>query len=224
LWNALGVLNFVNENFATNSDYYPDVYNGTQLYHHLQIELDKINAKYPFFGSEISSVDFQSNLTGLLKLGTFNGNSENDTESFDIMNFTYYSLVSKAGDLFDIEVSQASNNISQTEEEIFKAFFDWYIAFFVAAGCVLLLLALARYVGHESQIPESDAGIGPRRSSGKRAIPGIAITLQCIIGIGMAFVSLLAKWQNSNSFENFLGSPWIIPTVLLAFSLGKWFP
>ena len=57
--------------------------------------------------------------------------------------------------------------------------------------------------------------------AGKRPFAWVALALQCSIGVGLALVSLLAKWKDSDAFWNFITSAWIIPTVLLAFSLGK---
>ena len=109
---------------------------------------------------------------------------------------------------------------------ISQVFYDWLIIFFVAAGCVLLLLALLRYVGHHNMpIAKSVDGIGDHfEVAGKRPFAWVALALQCSIGVGLALVSLIAKWKDSDALWNFITSPWIIPTVLLAFSLGETIP
>lgn len=218
IWsNANGILDFVLNTFWTASDSY--VENGFQLSGNLQLELNKIVATYSLFESEIHKPEFRSYLTDLQNLGSFNGSLEKVNTSSGIMTSMLNSLINRTNDLYDVEVSFTSHD-DDMYAQIFEAYFDWYIAFFVAAGLVLILLALQRYVGHQSEI---DEGIESPCPVAKRAVPGIAVTLQCGIGIGLAFVSLFANWQDSDQFYNFVYSPWIIPTVLFAFSLGKSF-
>lgn len=219
IWsNANRVLDFVLNSFWTSSDTFPDVKDGIQLSSNLQLELKNINATYPFFDSEISKPDFKSYLTDLQNLGSFVDSPELVNKSYDIMNSMLDSLINRTNELYDVEVSFTSHG--DIYSQVFEAFLDWYIAFFVAAGLVLVLLALQRYVGHQ---PKRDGRIKPPPTAAKLAVPGIAVILQFSIGIALASVSLFAKWQDSDQFYNFVYSPWIIPTVLLAFCLGKWF-
>jgi hypothetical protein len=230
-WNANGVIIFLMDNFNTYWNFYP-YDNGTQLLQTLQEQLANISDTNSALGAEIQKADFQSKIMDLQKLGPFNDSSANGNNAWDIMYSMENTLLNRTCDLFDINLSkfprmlsnstaanseQVSSNISQ----IYEAFRDWYIVFFVAAGCVLILLALARYVGHQSPLPRSKGMTKPHVSGRKHKVPWVAITIQCLIGTGLAFISLLGQWEYSNAFFNFIHSQWIIPTVLLAFCLGE---
>jgi hypothetical protein len=87
-------------------------------------------------------------------------------------------------------------------------------------GCVLIILSFTRFVGHQETILEHSTV--PKSLLKKiRPVAWLAIILQCLIGIGLALVPLLELQKFDDTFENFIGSPCIIPTVLLAFSSGK---
>jgi len=232
-WNANEAFIFLSNNFGI---YYPTVDNGTQLVRLIQNQLGSIIDRYPFLDDEIHTADFQSDLTQLGKLGAFNGTSDNDFNAFSIMGLMQDNFFAAICDQLGIEYnqpppvsssaasdSQALDLASMKVSAIFQVFYDWLVIFFVAAGCVLLFLALARYVGHQNMpIAESPDGIERHRKvAGKRPFAWVALALQCSIGVGLALVSLLAKWQNRDAFWNFITSAWIIPTVLLAFFLGK---
>ena len=229
-WNANEAFNFLSYHFGT---YYPIVDNGTQLARSIQNQLGYIIDRYPFLGEQI---DFQSNLTQLGKLGAFNGTSNNDVKAFWIISLMQDNLFAAICRQLGIEYNQPPPVDSLTPSDsqaldladmkvsaIFQVFYDWLIIFLVAAGCVLLLLALARYVGHQNMpIAKSADGIERHlKVAGKRPFAWVALALQCSIGVGLALVSLLAKWQGSDAFWNFITSAWTIPTVLLAFFLGK---
>jgi hypothetical protein len=232
-WNANEAFNFLSYNFGV---YYPNVYNGTQLVELIQDQLDHIVEMYPLLDEEIHKADFQSSLTQLGELGAFNGTSDNDFNAFWTMNLMQDNLFAVTCEKLGIEYNQPPppNSSTATHSQaldladrkvsaIFQVFSFWLVIFLVAAGCVLLLLALARYVGHQKMpIAKSVDGIGNHfQVAGKRPFAWVALALQCSIGVGLALVSLLAKWQGSGAFWNFMTSAWIIPTVLLAFSLGK---
>ena len=232
-WNANEAFIFLSNNFGI---YYPTADNGTQLVRLIQNQLGSIIDRYPFLDDEIHTADFQSDLTQLGKLGAFNGTSDNDFNAFSIMGLMQDNFFAAICDQLGIEYnqpppvsssaasdSQALDLASMKVSAIFQVFYDWLVIFFVAAGCVLLFLALARYVGHQNMpIAESPDGIERHRKvAGKRPFAWVALALQCSIGVGLALVSLLAKWQNRDAFWNFITSAWIIPTVLLAFFLGK---
>jgi hypothetical protein len=230
-WNANEVINFLMDNFNTYWDAYP-YDNGTQLFQTLQNQLANISDTNSVLGAEIKNADFQYKLKQLQTLGPFNSSSDNDNSASDIMFSMENTLLNTTCELFDINLSKfpmalsnsTATNFSQVSSnitQIYEAFRSWYIAFFVAAGCVLILLSLARYVGHQSPLLGSEAMTKPHVSERKHKFPWVAITIQCLIGTGLAFVSLLAKWENSNPFCNFIDSQWVIPTVLLAFCLGQ---
>jgi hypothetical protein len=232
-WNANEAFNFLSYNFGI---YYPIVDNGTQLVRFIQNQLGHIIDMYPFLDEEIHTADFQSNLTQLGKLGAFNGTSDNDFNAFWIISLLQDNFFAAICEQLGIEYNQPPPANSSTASDstaldladmkvsaIFQVFYDWLVIFLVAAGCVLLLLALARYVGHQ-KMPIAKSADGIKRHlkvAGKRPFAWVALALQCFIGVGLALVSLLAKWKGSDAFWNFITSAWIIPTVLLAFSLGK---
>lgn len=232
-WNANEAFNYLSYNFGV---YYPTVDNGTQLVRLIQNQLGYIIDRYPFLNDSIQTADFQSSLTQLGKLGAFNGTSGNDSNAFGIMSLMQDNFFKAICEQLSIEYNQPPPVNSSTPSgsqaldladlkvsAIFQVFYEWLVVFLVAAGCVLLLLALARYVGHQNMpIAESADGIERHlKVAGKRPFAWVALTLQCCIGVGLALVSLLAKWRGSDAFLNFITSAWIIPTVLLAFFLGK---
>jgi hypothetical protein len=235
-WNANEALNFLSYNFGI---YYPTVDNGTQLAQLIRDQLGHIVEVYPFLDEEIHTPDFQSNLTRLGQLGAFNGTSDNDFNAFWIMSLMQDNFFTAICDTLGIEYKQPSlgNSLTASDSQavdladmkvsaILQVFYDWLVIFLVAAGCVLLLLALLRYVGHQKMpIAKSVDGIGDHfEVAGKRPFAWVALALQCFIGVGLALVSLIAKWKGSDAFWNFITSPWIIPTVLLAFFLGETIP
>jgi hypothetical protein len=90
---------------------------------------------------------------------------------------------------------------SKTIDLIFRVFFQWFRAFFVAGGCVIILLALARCVSHQKMpTAESIDGTKPRLLWGRRPLARVVITLQCLIGIALALISLLARYQDTSSY------------------------
>ena len=235
-WNANEALNFLSYNFGI---YYPAVDNGTQLVERIQGQLGHIVNMYPVLDKDIHTVDFQSYLTQLRQLGAFNGTSDNDLNAFRIMGLMQDNFFAAICETLGIEYNQPPPGDNSTASDsqaldladmkvsaIFQVFYDWLIIFLVAGGCVLLLLALVRYVGHQKMpIAKSVDGIGDHfEIAGKRPFAWVSLALQCFIGVGLALVSLIAKWKDSDAFWKFITSPWIIPTVLLAFSLGETIP
>jgi len=237
-WNANEAFNFLSYHFGA---YYPIVDNGSQLVRSIQNQLGYIVDRYPFLDEEIHTADFQSNLTQLGKLGAFNGTSDNDFNAFSIIGLMQDNFFAAICEQLGIEYNQPpqvnSSTVSDSQaldsqaldladtkvSAISQVFYDWLVIFLVAAGWLLLLLALARYVGHQN-MPIAKSADGIKRHlkiAGKRPFAWVALALQCFIGVGLAFVSLIAKWKDSDAFWNFVTSPWIIPTVLLAFCLGK---
>ena len=228
-WSANEALNFLLGSFDMDWDYPPYVQNGTQLAQGVRLQLKNISGAYPYLVEMINGADFQANLTKIQNLGTFVGLSEstyNDTYN-NLSDLLYYmndALYVKICGLFDIDIPEAQEDSDAIIDLIYKAYTDWFIAFFVAAGCVLIFLALARYVGHQGASSKSGPLLEPDRRDKKRRIAWVAITMQCLIGIGLTLVSLLPLPKyiaDSDRWDNFISSPWIIPTVLLAFSLGK---
>ena len=226
-WNANEALTFLFLSFDMGRDYPPYVQNGTQLAQGIRLQLENITGAYPYLVEVINGTDFQANLTKIQNLGTFVDLSEstyNDRSSIlsDLLYYMDDALEFRTLDLFDIDIPEAQKD--HKLDLIYQAYTDWFIAFFVAAGCVLIVLALARYVGHQGASPKTSPLLEPDCRDKKRRITWVAITMQCLIGIGLTSVSLLALPKyvvDSDRWYGFISSPWIIPTVLLAFSSGK---
>jgi hypothetical protein len=210
--------------------------NGVELFQPLKFQLLSISDKYPSVTSEIQSDEFQSNLTALRKLGTLNGTTNDDNTALDVIFNMSDDFLSLICEKLEIAVPEALGNTTASSASqsdaaiagskkidlIFGVFFQWFIVFFVAGGCVIILLALARCIGHQKMpIAESVDGTKPRLLWGRRPLAWAAITLQCLIGVALALISLSARYQDTSSYWSFTQSPWLIPTVLIAFSLGK---
>jgi low temperature requirement protein LtrA len=127
---------------------------------------------------------------------------------------------------FTLAVIQSGLAGQQPIVQVFGVFNIWFIVLFVAAGCTLIALAVLRYVGHE------EGPIWPswfqlnrmRRRTKPSARPSkslVALAVQVLIGIALATVSLMSL---SDNIYYFITSPWIIPTVLLTYVLGKFIP
>jgi hypothetical protein len=228
-WHANEALNFLLGNFDMLWNYPPYVQNGAQLAQGVRLQLKNMTDAYPYLFEMINSTDFQANLTKIHNLGTFVGISDstyNDRYNSlsDLLYYMNVALYVQACDFFDFDfgIPEAQKPPDVLVDLIYKACTDWFVAFFVAAGCVLIVLALARYVGHQGASSKRGPLLEPDRRDKKRRIVWVAITMQCLIGIGLALVSLLALPKYATDrWYNFISSPWIIPTVLLAFSLGK---
>jgi succinate dehydrogenase hydrophobic anchor subunit len=192
-WNANEALNFLSYHFGT---YYPTVENGAQLLRVIQGQLGQIVEMYPFLEEEIHKADFQANLTQLGQLGAFNGTSDNDFNAFwtmDLMQANFFAAICEKlgieykqplpGNSSTASDSQALDLAEMNVSAIFQVFYGWLVIFLVAAGCVLLLLALARYVGHyKMPIAKSVDGIGDHfEVAGKRPFAWVALALQCCI-------------------------------------------
>lgn len=220
-WNANEVLNFL-----YNAFYNCTAQNGPQLAQQIELQLQNISIRYPFLSTTIEGIDIQSNLTYLAKLGAYDCTADAVCLPWNTTYSIEDALVATIFERLDIENSSSIIKQNEIVYAAFIVFQDWFITLFVAAGCVLIFLALARYFGHQNMpLPESIAELKPDASASRSPVAWIPITLQCIIGIGLALVSLLVLQQYQEDgpdwFYTFFTSAWIIPTVLLAFSLGK---
>jgi len=204
--------------------------NGTALAEKLTIQLGNLSTAYPFLASFVNSSDIGKNLTDLKHLGIFDaggwgsGNSENDRLAKGIVFSLLKSLYSQINNLFNIKIdSSLADDSSAAHEMINNAYKDWYITFFVASGCVLIVLALSRYIGDNSTEERTTRENTDSVSSRKKAnhlISCSGLIIQCLIGVALALVSLLALPRFDQIWSRFMNSPWIIPCVLLAFCLG----
>lgn len=114
-----------------------------------------------------------------------------------------------AGD-FNVEIpDQGADGM----DEVFNLFQTVFIYFFVGAGLVLVCLACIFMLGKKS----------------KTRIEYISAGVRLFVGTGLAFLStMIIPWNNENAsqtsideFANYFSSPWMVPTVVLAYALGK---
>ena len=228
LWNANEALNFLSCNFDMSWNYWPYVQNGNQLWEGVKLQLHNLTQTYPLIDDTISASDFRINLTALQNLGTFSSQADND-KILNILGWMNDALYIRMCDLFDIDVLASVQSTDEKDNIVNKAYLDWSTAFLVAAGCVLIFLAFARLVGHKETASKGVARSQVVPSKDKRLVTWVAVTAQCLIGIGLTLVSLLAlprysqTGPDSDRYSNFIQSHWVIPTALLSFCIGKSF-
>lgn len=119
------------------------------------------------------------------------------------------------------------------EESITNVFAEyegfWFVTLFVAAGSVLVMLAILKGFGFKE---ESEEECNEQRfsSTPKKCSPQskkilrkslVAVVVQAAIGLALATVAFMDLDQSSSRFENYIFSQWIVPTVLLTYVLGK---
>lgn len=116
----------------------------------------------------------------------------------------------------------------------------WFVTLFVAAGCTLIALAVLRYVGLEEgpiwpswlrngtvrRRTESYEAVASATPNETRSQKGpskslVAVAVHVLIGVALATVAFMERDANYDRFANYIISPWMIPTVLLTYLLGK---
>ena len=229
LWIASQAFGDIVYQFA---DYYEVAANRSQLVGLITQDIRNLSKIYP---TVVTNVQSNGDLNNSLKqLGRFydswsNSSFDNGTarnffaDKLDEIEMNFLATMCDSLEIpFPEEKFAAVKNTSQAGsqavEKKLEAFLDinkvWFITFFVAAGCVLIFLALLWDVGHE-KCPLSMRVRG--KSSGRRKGAWVAVSLQCIIGTGLALTSLTSLLK----FWTFTASAWVMPTVLIAFALGK---
>jgi len=96
-------------------------------------------------------------------------------------------------------------------DEVFNLFQTVFIYFFVGAGLVLVCLASIFMLGKKN----------------KTRIEYISAGVRLFVGTGLAFLAtMIIPWNNENAsqtsidaFANYFTSPWMVPTVVLAYAL-----
>lgn len=114
---------------------------------------------------------------------------------------------------FGVEVESsgspsAQRSIDEQIDTLSEKFFVVFRFFFIAAGFVLISMALLHWFSKS------------RKSRGEV----MSIIMTTLIGAGLSLVSIMALTDDgiSNStFSVYLNSGWIVPTVVLAYGLGK---
>jgi hypothetical protein len=131
--------------------------------------------------------------------------------------------------------------LSSRIRQIFTKFEGiWFVTFFLAAGCILILLAVLRYVGLEEgpiwpswlctgtvrRRTESYAAVARPTPDEARSQNGpskslAAVAMYVLIGTALATIAFMGRDEDSGRFVHYILSPWMIPTVLLTYLLGK---
>jgi low temperature requirement protein LtrA len=90
---------------------------------------------------------------------------------------------------------------------VYDTFSVVYVYFFIAAGCVLILLATLFILG----------------KSHKVRADYFSIALRTLVGIALSLLATMDPNSNNEQLSqrgnNFLGSPWMLPTVVLTFGM-----
>jgi hypothetical protein len=92
-----------------------------------------------------------------------------------------------------------------------------YIYFFSSAGLVLVSLACIFMLGKKGKTRVEYA------SAGVRLVVGSGLALLTTMIIPWIYDSPLSTSKTLDTFEIYFGSPWLIPTVVLAYALGECF-
>jgi low temperature requirement protein LtrA len=145
----------------------------------------------------------------LATLGIPNVDPNNDTTfnaQWSIAG-TVSAIVAKS---YEVEMNHTSG--SDAMDEIFNRYETVYVYFFCGGGLVLVSLACIFMLGKKDKTRVEYASAGVR----------------LVVGSGLALLaSMIIPWllasSNSgfDSFEHFFFSPWLIPTVVLAYALGE---
>ena len=91
-----------------------------------------------------------------------------------------------------------------------ELFHTVFLYFFIAAGFTLIILAVLFWVGK------------------RRKLRGeiLSVLVRIFAGVGLALLALMALPSlqdvvNDSSFDIYINSPWMLPTVLLTYGVGK---
>ena len=107
-----------------------------------------------------------------------------------------------------VETEDVAKNLVNAQEDIFATFTTVFLYFFVAAGVTLILLALLFYLGKR------------RKTRGEY----LSMAVRIFFGLGLTLIATMYNSDPevaSNDFNNYLSSAWMLPTVLIAYGIGK---
>ena len=136
----------------------------------------------------------------------------NQTDVLEIL----YNVTSKVEvfifDTFGVESGDTqATSPDEVEADQIDTFGTVFLYFFISAGVVLILLAALFWLGKR------------RKSRGEF----LSIAFRVLMGIALTFVALLyatSSMANENRFINYFLSPWMLPTVVIAYGIGKSLP
>lgn len=218
---------------------------GVEAFPIFELAINQSINRYSGITNQSQITDIRGFLDEIRNLGSFSNNSvSSEAAGFisDIQNLFFGAICGsleitspETGDITPPTSADALlGSVGQDQiQQVFGVFNIWFIVLFVAAGCTLIALAVLRYVGHEEgpiwpswlQLSRMRHHTKPSARPSKSLV---ALEVQVLIGIALATVSLMSLPNRdgtfSDRFYNFIASPWIIPTVLLTYVLGKLIP
>ena len=189
---------------------------GTDLTSYISSLNETLQGVFDHFQSPQNPDPFPAGLDGVLADVAANQYNSSDDFAYAI-NYIYYQSFSGICGLFNIEAPEKDRSGAESSgdagaqafNDIINIFFTVYTYFFVAAGLTLIALTLLLRLGKREKYRTEMFGMGVRY----------------VIGIGLALLALmnlpaLTDWDNAAIYV-YINSPWMMPTVLLSYLLGK---
>jgi len=195
-------------------DYVNEAYNFINYYYPLSD--DNSTTTWQNFAAQLNislaQLGLPANYTdALAAIADSGGNaSQIDSQIFNLQGI----VAKSAAELFKVEVPDNFNQFSLEGENalvsIVTIYTDVYLYFFVCAGLALVFLALLFISGKKRHSRIEYFSVGTR----------------LLVGIGLALLTLMyvpATMSNNQivPWVNYFWSPWLTPTVVLAYALGK---
>lgn len=103
--------------------------------------------------------------------------------------------------VFNVAVSEGFNDFAN----ISILYSAVYLYFFISAGLALIILACLFMLGKKA----------------KSRVEYISIGIRLLVGTGLALVATMFASTAANTISFYFFSPWMTPTVVLAYALGK---
>lgn len=177
--------------------------NGTGLYDSLQHDLHSIQNR---FKGIIPFPDFSQQLSQVKNITSNSTDAEID-RGVDAINDAFNDISVWIFKNFGVVVPEKELERANTNEErleaIFSVFFTVFLYFFISAGCTLIILAVMYWFGKTHK----DRG------------EYLSIVVRVVVGVGLALLSTMEAAPNATVLGRFISSPWVMPTVVLAFGL-----
>ena len=178
---------------------------------------ETFNALYEsFYESEIPKPNISQWLAEIDAAILTNGTAseETTTAASDAFVQILSSGFSYIAENFGTHVPKEAKKTGDKAEElnaIYNVFTTVYLYFFIGAGVALILLAALFWLGKR------------RKSRGEY----LSIGLRGLVGLGLALLSAMyvsldeGASKRQDRYLNYFGSTWMLPTVVLAYGLGK---
>ena len=126
--------------------------------------------------------------------------------AFNIYNIGFQFVTDNLG----INAPESYIKNDQALAGIFALFYTVFLYFFIAAGLTLVILAVLYVVGK------------------RRKLRGevFSIAFRILVGVGLCLLAFMdlpsLQSQDNSAINTYLYSPWLLPTVVLAYGLGSW--